>query len=376
MATRIKLRTDTYANWDAANANAPGGLKILQGEVCVILADAASAAAGLSNAVVDLVTPLIDRLPNTGEVLGTKIGQGFAVRWDLIPTNFHIPRINYPNGTGRVLGTRNNGQSHVYDHPGKMFRAIFQPVYSGPDVAARLSDGNNTDLNGALLEVGQLIAGVNVTISSTPHSYRIKQGDAYESTTGQVQLGLDETAAAPLSIGTFQRALAPFSLVPGNSGYDGGSGTYRRSFYGTVLDERPGAEGGNNLVGSGGVNTYATYPTFFGKSNQPLPTDPAAVGAFLQANATPLIRTRQNYSAGKLAYRNGERPLFGYPAAWGPLSQILDELGLNQLGYSGAAFGNPLPGLVSKAGQYQNVPYLFYTTFSGFNGDILFTFQF
>ena len=55
---------------------------------------------------------------------------------------------------------------------------------------------------------------------------------------------------------------------------------------------------------------------------------------------------------------------------------ILDELGLNQLGYDGAAFNTPGQALVSKPGQYTDVPYLVYTTANGFNADLLFSFLF
>jgi hypothetical protein len=124
------------------------------------------------------------------------------------------------------------------------------------------------------------------------------------------------------------------------------------------------------------LEVYAAYPTFFGKTRAALPSSDAARGTFLQAHCTPSIRGRGSYNAGKLPYANGERPVFGYPASYGPLSQILDELGLNQLGYNGAAFHDPITALVSKPGFYENEPYLVYQAGSGFNEDILFNFLF
>lgn len=372
---RFQPRTDTYANWETVNNNTPGGLRILQGEICVIIADPASAAAGLSNILADTTQPKNLRLANTGEVLGFKMGEGAAQRWDEMPIMFHLPNINFGNGSGRILGTRQNGATHVYNHPGKALRAIFAPVYSAPDLGVSLTSNGNS-INGALFEVGQSIPGAAVNVQPYLHSYRIKLGQAYEVTSGRTQLGLDETAGDPNTIAAFSRALAGFSLTPGTAQYDGGSGTFRRNFLAAVTDTRPSNEGGEVRTESGVLEVRAAYPAFFGKSAATMPTDPAQLGAFIQANGTPMLRYRGRYDAGKVAYRNGERPLFFYPAAWGSLSQILDELGLNQLGYGGAAFNAPVNAVLSKAGQYDNVPYLGYATDSGFNADILFSFLF
>lgn len=377
--TRLKQRTDTYANWEAQNNNTPGGLKILQGEICVIIADADSASAGLSNAQVITGIPLKERLPNTGEVLGTKIGQGFATRWDEIPTNFHIPQVNFANGTGRVLGTRNNGGTHVYKHPGEMFRAIFGPVYSPPRVSATLYDAANSNLNGALLEMGQEVTGVRVGVNPQAASFPIKLGRAFESTSGRVQLvtpQADETALPPATIGQFNRLVVPgpFRIDPANSNYNTGNGLYRRSFFAEVTDNRPGVDGGNYTTGSNGLDAYAAYPTFFGKSAAPLPVGEAAIGAFLQANFSPMIRARSGYDAGNVAYVNGERSHFAYPAAYGPLAKVLNALGGDTMAVS---FNAPVTALLTKVGRYANIPYLVYRSKDpGYNNSIIFNFQF
>ena len=360
--SRIKQRTDTYANWENQNNNTPGGLKIMQGEICVVLADSASAAAGLSNIIADTVTPLVERLANTGEVLGTKVGQGFAVRWDEIPLNFHLPNINFPNGGGRILGTRSNGASHVYNHPGKALKAVFAPVYSAPEVGLRILTGAGTDLNNALLEVGQPLEGVHLAVYPYLRTYRIKVGRAFETTFNPaVQIGLDETAIDPNTIGNFSRLItaapALFAVTPQNATYDGGQGYYTRRFYSDVLDDRPAVEGGNVRAGSGEVRVSSAYPMFFGKSNLDLPASEVERGIFLQEHCTSMIRPRSNYDAGKVAYRNGERAHLAYPEAWGPLSVIRDVLGVDTMA---ASFNAPVRALISKNDRYTNIPYLVY----------------
>ena len=374
--TRIKQRTDTYANYEAINNNTPGGLKILQGEVCVVIADAASAAAGLSNPEADLIRPLRERLANTGEVLGMKIGSGFENRWDELPYHFAIPNINYANGTGRVLGTQSNGATHVYNHPAKMMKAIFGPVYSAPQLGISLLDGGNNNLNGALLEVGQVVSGAKVSVNPIVQSYRIKLGQIFENTGNRVQVGLDETAAAPNSITTFNRVITPtpFSITPALGAYNGGNGLYSRSFSAEVLDERPGVEGGNNRVGAGGLNAYAAYPTFFGKTTADTPTSESARGEFLKANCSKLLRARSQYATGVLNYVGGECAVFAYPAAYGPLTAVLNSLNSDTLA---ASFDAPIRALLSNGTLYQNVPYLVYRSKApGYNGQIPFTFNF
>jgi hypothetical protein len=374
--TRIAHRTATYAEWVAQNNNTPGGLKLMQGEICVIIADQASAAAGLSNPVAQ-PGPLAERFANTGEVLGTKIGNGANLRWDETPTNYHIPKINYGNGGGRVLGTRENGATHVYDHPGKMFQAIFAPVYSRPEVAVNILS-NSAGINGAVYEVGQDIANVQVFVAPSIRSYPIKRGRAYEenpSNGARTQLGADETANSPNTIGSFSRSVPAFEIVPGNSTRRG-DGYFVRRFFADVTDTRPSNEGGEVTAESGRLEVYAAFPTFFGKTTQPLPAGEAARGTFLQANCTPTIIGRQNFNSGSQIYTNGERPVFAYPASYGPLRDILDVTGSSQLGYTGAAFRGGVLGKITKAGFYTEEPMLIYETVSGFNGDQFFNFVF
>jgi len=370
---RIKQRTSPYAIWESVNQNTPGGLKIMQGEICVVLADAASAAAGLSNIVADLTRPKPERLANAGEVLGIKIGEGSMSRWDEIPLNFHMPTVRFLNGTGRILGTQLNGASYDFKHPGLALRAVFAGVYSPPGVNVRLYSGDR-DLNGQIAEIGQVLDDVRVQVNSGLGTYRIKEGRALENTGVVRLLGQAEMANDPNSIASFSRAVDNMLLLPANSRYDAGNGLFSRVFTADVTDARPSNEGGANTVTAGQVATYATYPTFFGKTAAAIPAGGADLGAFLQATCTPLLRGRGRYDAGKVAYRGGERPLLAYPAMFGPLSQILDELGLNQLGYSGAAFAPARTATLSKQGSYANVEYLAYTTTGGFNADILFSF--
>jgi hypothetical protein len=239
--TRITQRSATYSEWEAQNKNTPGGLKLAVGEVCVIIADQASAAAGLSNTVAQ-PGPLKDRLANTGEVLGTKVGNGANLRWDEIPTNYHIPTVNFPNGGGRVLGTRHNGASHVYDHPGKMFKALFAPVYAAPEVILSITSAGN-NINGALLEVGQALPTVLVNARPSLRSYPIRRGRIYEENSRRTQIGPDETAISPNSIIAFSRESVAFKIVPA-TGTRRNDGVFVRRFFADVTDKRPSKEGG------------------------------------------------------------------------------------------------------------------------------------
>jgi hypothetical protein len=373
---RFRPRIDTYTNWETINNNTPGGLKIMQGEICVIIADAGSAAAGLSNIIADMSTPLTERLANTGEVMGMKYGNGYILRWDEIPTNYHIPNINFANGSGRVLGTRNNGATHVYNHPGKMFKAIFKPVYTMPGLNVSLtSSGNN--INGALYEVGQSVSEVNVNVQPLLQSYRIKLGRAFEITRGRVQLGADETATDPNTIGSFSRPVANFLINPTTGVYDAGSGTYGRQFIAEVTDAQPSAEGGETTTGSGTLYARATYPTFFGKSTQAPPSDPAQLGTWLQANTTAMIRGRDNYPIGNVAYSGGEHAIYAHPAAWGPLARINNINTLNELETGGSFSSGPVNATITKTAFYNDIPYLVYVSGgSGFNATIFLSFLF
>ena len=384
--TRIKQRTDTYANWVAQNNNTPGGLKILQGEVLVIIADSASADANLSNVTTDLVTPRYQRLANTGEILGTKVGEGFTTRWDLIPISFPFVEVNYANGTGRVLGTRNNGGTHVYRTPLSIQQAIFGPVYTPPGISSALRDGSNNDLNNAKIEVGQVIAGVRMDVSRSVGTYPVIIGQVFETTSGASLVGPNETSQPPASIGSFSRKIdydyptavqRDFKLNALNASYSGGqsgSGLFQRSFYASVYDSRPSALGGNNIVSTDTKRIYATYPTFFGKSAAALPGDPNQMGAFLQANCSSMLLGRASYPAGLVNYANLERSHFAYPADFGPLRRINNELGSDTMA---ASFNPPVTALVSKPGQYTNVPYLVYRSKDpGYDVPIVFDFLF
>ena len=375
--TRIALRTATYADWEAQNNNTPGGLKLMEGEVCIILADQASAAAGLSNTIAQ-PGPQKDRMmANTGEVIGNKVGSGAGVRWDELPINFPFSGINFPSGGGRVLGTRDNGASHVYNHPGKAWNAVFGPVYSAPVVGAAITS-NGGNINGAVFEVGQDLPAVAVIGYPSIRSYPIKRGRIFEenpATGARTQLGVDETAISPNTIGNFSRQVPAFELTKTNS-FRNGNGIFERRFFADVTDTRPSNEGGEVTSESGRLAAYAAFPTFFGQTNEPMPADPAARGAFLQRICSQRIVGRENYAPGSVIFQPGFRPLFAFPASYGPLRDILDVTNNSQLGYTGAAFNQPIQGLVSKANHYDNEPYLIYETSSGFNGDQLFTFLF
>lgn len=364
-------RTATYTAWETLHNTTPGGLRIAKGVVCAIIADAGSAAVSLSNAQAD-TAPRGRRLPNAGEILGFKLGEGDAVQWPQLAIYYPFPEVYYPAGTGRVLGTQTNGATHVYTHPVQVMKAIFGPVYSPPALNVSLTS-SGTNINGGLYEVGQVLPAVSVNVQPVRNTHRIRLGQAFEVTGNRVQLGADETAASPNSLGNFSRPVAGFSITPATGQYDAGSGQYRRQFLAAVTDTRPAAEGGEYRAESGVLTARATYPIFFGKSTATLPTDPAALGAWLQANLTPQLLGRQNYAPGVVQYRNGERPVFAYPAAWGPLSRIDDAVGGNQLGVS---FNMAVGATLGKTGQYATVPYLVYTTSNGFSGNILYAFVF
>lgn len=375
--TRIASRTATYAEWELENNNTPGGLKLMEGETAVIKADQASAAMGLSNTTAQPGDQKDRMLANTGEIIGNKIGSGAGVRWDQLPINFPFTGINYPSGGGRVLGTQNNGATHVYNHPGKALQAIFAPVYSPPAVGVAIT-GSGNNINGVLFEVGQDIAAVNVNVYPTFRSYPIKRGRAYEenpATGARTQLDVEETAISPATIGNFSRIVLGFEVVPGNS-YRHGDGRFERRFFADVTDTRPSNEGGEVSVESGRVSVLAAFPTFFGQTNEAMPVTQAARGNFLQRLASQRIVGRENYAPGSVIFQPGFRPLFAYPASYGPLRDILDVTNNSQLGYQGAAFNQGIPALVSKAGHYASEPYLIYETSAGFNGDQVFTFLF
>jgi hypothetical protein len=378
---RLIPRIDTYTNWDTANTlqmslNKPG-LYLAMGEMAVVLADTASANAGLSLPATatpsELAKPAYKRKAKAGEVLMIKIGMGLLATWSNLPVIFPNREIHIDGGKGRFLGTRVN-QSDPYNflNINDAVYKILEGVYTPP--SAGLVMNSTGGAHATLLEVGAAIQGVDLTLTPYPQTYQVWTGQIYETTNGITQnFGAAESQVRggtnPVNISAFTRTNLQYSgsndfIVLPTDQIE--SGVIKRKFIGKVTDDRPSPDG-NNTVSSNGVEVSAAYPEFTGVVNITAAAleamTPTALGSYIQQNLQARIAQPGSYGGPSQPYsvNAGDVIIYAIPNVTRYMSSVIDHnvsTSENQFA-AGKEYDNTkaLQATISKAGFYTNVAY-------------------